>query len=248
MRICGPWLLVDDPFGTATANQNPSGIGPFIYNVKSPGQVYMPETGLNQNLNRDYDPLTGRYVESDPTGLGGGINTYAYADSSPGMGVDPLGLFQLGWSETWSRSNNLGSVGGDSRGGLSEGWIENVHCTCTRSGDCWSLQDCSALFHVKVQILANATGRQEEFFRQSEAQHVADFRAGFGTISEAGQSTEDAQKKMHFSSKAACEASTSRSVGRALWNAANSVAMASGRTYDETGRHTWHWYYRFFGQ
>jgi RHS repeat-associated protein len=38
----------------------------------------MAETELNYNWNRDYDPLTGKYIESDPIGLGSGVNTYAY--------------------------------------------------------------------------------------------------------------------------------------------------------------------------
>jgi RHS repeat-associated protein len=67
-------------------------VGAFVYNLRMPGQVYDQETGLFYNYYRDYDPATGRYGESDPIGLEGGINTYGYGDQNPASLVDPFGL------------------------------------------------------------------------------------------------------------------------------------------------------------
>ncbi|MCB2795380.1 RHS repeat-associated core domain-containing protein, partial [Listeria monocytogenes] len=58
-------------------------------NLRFPGQYYDAESGLHYNYFRDYDPETGRYGESDPIGLSGGVNTYGYVQGAPLNRINP---------------------------------------------------------------------------------------------------------------------------------------------------------------
>ena len=66
-------------------------------------RVFHQATNLHYNYFRDYDPTTGRYVQSDPIGLEGGVNTYSYVDGNPLTWIDPEGLLIFGTLNEFSR-------------------------------------------------------------------------------------------------------------------------------------------------
>ncbi|MGD9730330.1 MAG: RHS repeat-associated core domain-containing protein, partial [Nitrospiraceae bacterium] len=82
-----------EPFGNNPADEDPdSNSVAFDLPLRLPGQRYDQETGLHYNYFRDYDPSLGRYGESDPIGLKGGLNTYVYVLGGPLMRSDMFGL------------------------------------------------------------------------------------------------------------------------------------------------------------
>ncbi len=99
------WAADYKPFGEATVT-----VSTITNNLRFPGQYYDVETGLNYNYYRDYNPVIGRYLESDPLLLPfihnratyfvpstfvmtpGRLHDYLYVGNSPMNRIDLKGL------------------------------------------------------------------------------------------------------------------------------------------------------------
>lgn len=81
------WSVQQKAFGESTLSDHQ-----ITFNIRFPGQYYDNESGLHYNWHRYYDTQLGRYLQSDPIGLNGGLSTFGYVYQNPMSWVDPDGL------------------------------------------------------------------------------------------------------------------------------------------------------------
>ncbi|WP_254051373.1 RHS repeat-associated core domain-containing protein [Stenotrophomonas sp. SAU14A_NAIMI4_5] len=112
------WSNKSEVFGDQAPANDPDGDGvAFELALRFPGQQATDASGMFYNYQREYDPAVGRFSQSDPIGLMGGISTYGYVEGRPLIQVDPLGLDSI------VTYQNLGiTVYFDSNGNVVKSW------------------------------------------------------------------------------------------------------------------------------
>ena len=152
------WRWEGEPFGNSLPNEDVDGDGQKLsFNLRFPGQYYDQETGRFYNFYRDYNPATGRYVQSDPIGLNGGPNTFAYVEGNPISGTDPLGLY-----------TNLDRIEGGIGGGAGSAVITGAVIStawgriCSDAKDLadWAGRGWDALYSKARDGAASSSGRE----------------------------------------------------------------------------------------
>jgi RHS repeat-associated protein len=99
------WTLEGSAFGQHAAAEDPDRDGVSLeFNLRYPGQYFDFSTRLHYNYFRDYEAGVGRYVQSDPIGLEGGVSTYGYGAAAPFDFFDRLGLFNMTAQQTFEPS------------------------------------------------------------------------------------------------------------------------------------------------
>lgn len=109
-------------------------------NLGFPGQYHDAESGLWYNNFRSYNPRTGRYVESDPIGLAGGLNTYSYVSGNPVNLIDPFGLVDRNYTPTWDGAHAGLALIPSPNGMLTVGVHYNGTNFISPSGQSWTPQ------------------------------------------------------------------------------------------------------------
>jgi RHS repeat-associated protein len=256
-QVSWGWGDYTDPFGYGSfLLGNDSSVAADeiyeLYSLRFPGQstpTIVPDP-LFYNYYRDYDPLTGRYVESDPVGLGGGPNPYAYASGDPVSLYDVFGL--LVWHNeptAWRRdlipgSSMLVIPGAWSRpvpdyalAGTTAGWQLSSRCEC--AGGSYAFKEFTVDFAITVhERHSYAPGSPPlAWIQRGEGDHVADYLRWTASGRKLAKQVEDSYVGRSYPSIDDCRAATEQALYNTLQPSLRGAYDQTRLDWDLSGRH-----------
>jgi RHS repeat-associated protein len=247
------WHSKGEVFGDSLPDQDQDGDGiPFNLSMRFPGQRYDAASGLNQNGARDYNAGGGRYVESDPIGLRGGMSTYGYVGGDPLHFIDPLGLLRWTNQGTTTMHNfdpsnppapspfySGGNVPENAGATVSADW--KIRPKCVPRGGVFVLEEYEVDFQTFIHLMPSyPSQRLASWAVRAERDHITDYDnwasgRGQGTA----QAVEDKIRTLTFDSLCECEQTADATMHNNLGPSFDKVIQETRAKHDATGRHLW---------
>lgn len=245
------WNARSEAFGNDPPNQDPDLDGAaFVFNMRFPGQRYDLASGMVYNYFRDYDPATGRYLQSDPIGLNGDISTYGYVSGSPLGWMDPFGLLQ--WTERPKVTLRDVKVGQSMRtwptapidpflpqtgARTSMDWNLGTTCLCEKSK--YRLNEFSVDIGTRIHLRKSYSTFQIKMgVIQDENEHVGDIRDWFARAQPDLRALEASLKEKSYASEAECVSNNQSELDSFMHKGAAKTVKDSAEKWDKSGKHS----------
>ena len=245
------WKGISEAFGLTRVDNSSS----ITMNLRFPGQYWDSETNTHYNFHRDYRPQVGRYVQSDPIGLGGGLNTYMYPENPLNL-FDSKGLYRMSWSSRWTNdlfeNKCITAFPGANCAFIRPTVLAvavmdrmNISAPCEKESSCnentdWRLSEYSVnvIFGVHLRKNYDSLPCDRSWVIRAEMDHISDYDAwAKGPAREIGVAIEKMQKGVGYSSRSECENTSAMILKNALLGSFAGVIRSTIASHDQSGRH-----------
>ena len=247
------WDLTTGAFGDGAVQNDPDGNGiNYAFALRFPGQYAEGIAMMHYNYFRDYDSTTGRYLQSDPIGLSGGVNTYGYVGGNPVGASDPFGLHKYVIQPPTERMDHpgttyvpvyYGQTPGQLRRGRSvmgQATVQrklSAHCVCSTDGK-YRLRELAARTRPVVRL--NPNSADVPWARRAEGDHVTDILPALQRLDSAIAALEQGTRQNPYETEAECESANEAALDQLIVGAIAAAARASSARHD--GRNKAHDY------
>jgi len=197
-----------------------------------------PVNGLYNFRNRDYSPTLGRWIQQDPLGYPDGMSSYAYENSQPTMGLDPLGMSLVSWSTTkipkWANKTH-GQEFADTEARVDG----QSQCTCNEATGKFQFT------HISITLVITITYQRGfpdymPWVKAREMEHVLDLEYWANhTGKRIAIQAAVAEHDKEYKEKQVCEDTANLDVMQPVGQSLSEAVAETAKYWDDSGKHSY---------